>query len=159
MLIKPPKKTGTLSGVDVMVELIDVAGTIYDYAIIEPSYWHFGKSIKNFINKKVDTHREEVFTERGRLRLERQASENESISLPHGLYYPRVSLQGKEDEILMHTKATMCRTKDFKYIKRAYEKDELYNLQNNPGEINNIIDEPQYKEELEKLKNKMLSWY
>ena len=59
----------------------------------------------------------------------------------------------------MHTKATMCRTKDFKYIKRAYEKDELYNLQNDPGEINNIIDEPQYKDELEKLKNKMLSWY
>ena len=35
----------------------------------------------------------------------------------------------------------------------------MYNLQNDPGEINNIIDEPQYKEELEKLKNKMLSWY
>ena len=62
-----------------MVELIDVAGTIYDYSNIEPSYWHFGKSIKNFIDQKVDNHREEVFTEGGRLRLERQASEEQSL--------------------------------------------------------------------------------
>ena len=142
-----------------MIELIDIAGTIYDYSNIEPSYWHFGKSIKNFIEQKTDNHREEVFTEGGRLRLERQASENQSLQLPHGLYYPRVSLQGQEDEILMHTKATMCRNKKFKYIKRAYEKDELYNLIEDPGEINNVIDDPQYASELKKLKDKMLSWY
>ena len=58
-----------------------------------------GKSIKNFIEQKTDNHREEVFTEGGRLRLERQASESQSLNLPHGLYYPRVSLQGNEDEI------------------------------------------------------------
>ena len=160
LIIKPPKSENTLNGVsDTMIELIDVAGTIYDYSNIEPSYWHFGKSIKNFIDQKVDNHREEVFTEGGRLRLERQASENQSLQLPHGLYYPRVSLQGKEDEILMHTKATMCRNKKFKYIKRAYEKDELYNLIEDPGEIHNVIDDTQYASELKKLKDKMLSWY
>jgi hypothetical protein len=91
--------------------------------------------------------------------LERQASENQSLNLPHGLYYPRVNLQGKEDEIFMHTKATMCRNKKFKYIKRAYEKDELYNLIEDPGEINNVIDDQQYASELKNLKEKMLSWY
>ncbi|MDA9742761.1 sulfatase-like hydrolase/transferase, partial [Pelagibacteraceae bacterium] len=160
LIIKPPKSENTLNGVsDTMIELIDIAGTIYDYSNIDPSYWHFGKSIKNFIEQKTDNHREEVFTEGGRLRLERQASESQSLNLPHGLYYPRVSLQGKEDEILMHTKATMCRNKKFKYIKRAYEKDELYNLINDPGEINNVIDDHQYASELKNLKEKMLSWY
>ena len=160
LIIKPPKSANTLNGVsDTMIELIDIAGTIYDYSNIEPSYWHFGKSIKNFIEKKTDNHREEVFTEGGRLRLERQASENQSLNLPHGLYYPRVNLQGQEDEILMHTKATMCRNKKFKYIRRAYEKDELYNLIEDPGEINNVIDDPQYASELKELKDKMLSWY
>ena len=59
----------------------------------------------------------------------------------------------------MHTKATMCRNKKFKYIKRAYEKDELYNLIEDPGEIHNVIDDTQYASELKKLKDKMLSWY
>ena len=47
----------------------------------------------------------------------------------------------------------------FKYIRRAYEKDELYNLIEDPGEINNIVDDPQYASELKELKDKMLSWY
>ena len=160
LVIKPPIQNETRNGVtDEMVELIDLAGTIYDYANIEPSYWHFGRSLKNFIERKTEIHREEVFSEGGRLQLERQASEAESLKLPHGLYYPRVNLQTKEDDILMHTKATMCRNKNFKYIKRAYEKDEFYDLQNDPGEIQNLIDEKNYAKEIENLKNKMLSWY
>ena len=43
--------------------------------------------------------------------------------------------------------------------KRAYEKDELYNLIEDPGEINNVIDDQQYGSELRILKDKMLSWY
>ena len=39
------------------------------------------------------------------------------------------------------------------------KKDELYNLIEDPGEINNVIDDPQYASELKNLKEKMLSWY
>ena len=54
LLIKPAKSKNTLNGVsDTMIEVIDVAGTIYAYSNIEPSYWHFGKSIKNLqINER-----------------------------------------------------------------------------------------------------------
>ena len=66
--VEVPFGKNTLNGVsDTMIELIDIAGTIYDYSNIDPSYWHFGKSIKNFIEQKTDNHREEVFTEGGRL--------------------------------------------------------------------------------------------
>jgi len=162
LIIKPPFTHKKQKGVrDDLVELIDFTATVYDYADITPSYWHFGNSLRNLLENNNNNLRDAVFCEGGRLKKEEQASEKESLNKGSnlGLYSPRVSLQVKEDDQLMHTKATMCRTKDFKYIKRAYEKDELYNLQNDLGEINNIIDEPQYKEELEKLKNKMLSWY
>ena len=59
----------------------------------------------------------------------------------------------------MHTKATMCRSKKFKYIKRAYEKDGFYDLQNDPGETINLVDHKEYNFKIQKLKNKMLSWY
>ena len=50
LVIKPPIQNETRNGVtDEMVELIDLAGTIYNYANIEPSYWHFGKSLKSLI--------------------------------------------------------------------------------------------------------------
>ena len=75
------------------------------------------------------------------------------MKLPHGLYYPRVSLQTKEDDILMHTKATMCRNKEYKYIKRAYEKDEFYDLKKDPGEMNNLINDLKYDQIENKLRD------
>jgi hypothetical protein len=84
--------------------------------------------------------------------------EKESKQRPGGLYWPRVGLQITDDGPY-HGKATMCRTKEFKYVKRIYEKDELYDLKADPGEVNNIIDDPDYKEVLLNLKERMLTWY
>jgi hypothetical protein len=55
------------------------------------------------------------------MELESTSSQN-----PAGLYWPRVNLQTSEGP--EHTKAVMCRTKDFKYVHRLYESDELYDL-------------------------------
>ena len=41
-----------------------------------------------------------------------------------------------------HTKAVMCRTADYKYVRRLYEQDELYDLRADPGELHNRIDDP-----------------
>jgi arylsulfatase A-like enzyme len=53
----------------------------------------------------------------------------------------------------------MCRTHDHKYIKRLYEKDELYDLRSDPQETRNVIDDPDYAEVLLQLKARMLTWY
>ena len=68
-----------------------------------------------------------------------------SALTPGGLYWPRVELQVTDDGPY-HGKVVMCRTKDFKYVQRLYEKDELYDLNNDPGELNNLIDNLKFKE-------------
>jgi len=143
-----------------MVELIDFTATIYDLTGIEPGYNHFGKSLVPLITGKTEKHRDAVFCEGGRLIGEIQAMEKESTSdqNPNGWYYPRISLQ-TTDEKPYHSKAAMCRTKTHKYVKRLYEKDELYDLKKDPGELKNIIDNPAYKKILTQLKDRMLTWY
>jgi arylsulfatase A-like enzyme len=79
-----------------------------------------------------------------------------SSSDPKGLYWPRVNLQRKIPE---HTKAAMCRTRDFKYVRRLYEPDELYDLRNDPGELRNRIDDPSLAPVLARMKDRMLRWY
>ena len=76
---------------------------------------------------------------------------------PAGLYWPRVQLQGSEGG--EHSKATMCRTRDYKYVRRLYESDELYDLRRDPGELENRIDDPAYAAILAELRERMLTWY
>lgn len=58
-----------------------------------------------------------------------------------------------------HGKAVMCRTKEYKYVRRLYEEDELYDLNSDPEEIINVIDDSKYMDILFNMKEKMLTWY
>ena len=82
---------------------------------------------------------------------------SDSFHDPAGLYWPRVQLQGSEDG--SHSKATMCRTRNYKYVRRHYETDELYDLREDPGELHNLIDDPAYAGILLELRERMLTWY
>jgi hypothetical protein len=35
----------------------------------------------------------------------------------------------------------MCRTREFKYVRRLYESDELYDLRADPQELSNRVDD------------------
>ncbi len=160
-IIKPPKNFSVEPRVsNALVELVDFSATVYALTGIEPAYTHFGKSLIPLLRGETEAHREAVFCEGGRLYGEEHAMEKESKSerRPSGLYWPRVSLQ-ITDEGPYHGKAVMCRTKDFKYVRRLYEKDELYDLIKDPEELNNVIDNPSYTEILSSLKEKLLTWY
>ena len=58
-----------------------------------------------------------------------------------------------------HSKATMCRTHDHKYVRRLYEMDELYDLRADPGEERNLIGDAAYAPVLADLRERMLAWY
>ena len=146
------------------MELLDFPATVYDLAGVDCGYWHFGRSLRTLFDSRDAQHRDAVFAEGGRLHAEVQASEHESLSAGTalGLYSPRVSLQVKEvgeGAALPHTKAAMCRTERLKYVRRAYESDELYDLVDDPGETRNLIGDPAYRGDEVELKERLLAWY
>ncbi len=160
LIVKPPADQPIKPGIrDQLVELIDFTATAYEWAGIEPDYDHFGRSLTALIAGAEAEHRDVVFCEGGRLIGEEQAMEKDSPSFydPSGLYWPRVQLQGSEGG--EHSKATMCRTRDFKYVRRLYESDELYDLRRDPSELQNRIDDPAYAAVVTELRERMLSWY
>lgn len=157
-VVKPPAGTPVQPRVsDALVELIDFPATVYALTGIAPGYDQFGRSLLPVLAGETDSLRDAVFCEGGRRRGETQAMELESKGTPEALYWPRMRLQmGEGPE---HTKAVMCRTATHKYVKRLYEQDELYDLQADPRETRNLIDDSAYASLLAGLKQRMLDWY
>lgn len=159
-MVKPPADVPVKPRVtDAMVELIDVSATIEALTGIEPRHTHFGKSLLPVLAGQTEDHRDAVFCEGGRRIGEEQAKELESAAHqdPRGLYWPRLSLQKESDAA--HSKAVMCRTDTHKYVRRLYEKDELYDLRLDPRETTNHIDDPEYASVLAQLKDRLLTFY
>lgn len=160
LIVKPPVDQPVKPGIrDQLVELIDFTATAYEWAGIAPDYDHFGRSLTPLIQGADTEHRDAVFCEGGRRFGEEQAKERESPAYddPSVLYWPRAQMQKSESG--SHSKATMCRTRDFKYVRRLYESDELYDLRRDPGELQNRIDDPAYASVLSVLRERMLTWY
>ena len=157
------RREGRSTGVSTaMVELLDIPATIFDLTGIDPGYWHFGRSLVPLLLGETDTHRDEVHCEGGRLRGEVAAMELESLagrSNPEeSLYFPRIGLQ-TSDEGTWHSKGTSIRTQRYKYVRRLYERDELYDLAEDPGEEHNVVEDPRMGSVLQEMRLRMLSWY
>lgn len=157
-VVKPPAGTPVRPRVsEALVELVDLAATVYDLAGIDPGYDHFGRSLLPLLAGQADEHRDAVFCEGGRRVGEPQAMERESAG-DDSLYSPRIRLQ-TTDEGAFHTKAAMCRTRTHKYVRRLYEQDELYDLVADPLEERNVVDDPRHRDVLAALKDRLLRWY
>ncbi len=160
-IIKPPKghkvKCGTR---DALVELVDFTATVFDITGIAPDYTSFGKSLMPLVSGEKSEHRDAVFAEGGRLSEENHCKELEykpGHTDPTNLYYPRLILQASDGP--EHTKAIMCRTKEYKFVYRLYEKHELYDLKKDPWEHFNVIDNPDYSTILAALEKRMLKFF
>ena len=156
LVVKPPANYPVKAGVDEnLVELIDIVPTIYEYAGMEFDYTQFGKSLNPVLAGGVTDHRDAVFCEGGRKEDEDHASENYIKPFtPDGLFWPR-----KSNDNRSNGKAIMIRTADYKYVHRLYDPDELYDLKKDPNEYMNEINNPEYKEILLDMKEKMLNWH
>lgn len=73
------------------------------------------------------------------------------------LYWPRGQMQRGEGP--EHTKATMIRIQKYKYVRRFYETDELYDLEQYPGETGNRNHDESLTEVLLDLKERLLDFY
>lgn len=155
LIIKPAKSLKVKPRISkALVELLDIPSTIADMAGIKLDYTQFGKSLLDAIAGS-ETHKDAVFCEGGRIHGEVQAME--AGHGPESPYWPRLSTQGSEGP--EHTKACMIRMGDFKYTMRLYEKDELYNLKDDPMELNNLIDDESYSDVCRDMKERLLYHY
>jgi len=162
-IIKPPAGVDVTPRIsDALVELVDFSATVFDLVGIDPEYTAFGRSLLPVLAGEIDIHRDAVFSEGGRLIGEEHASEMASLRAndppEKGQYWPRLKLQ-TTDKRPYHTKAAMCRTNTHKYVRRLYEKDELYDLVNDPQELHNLVDQQEYADVLSRLKDRMATWY
>lgn len=159
-LIKPPKKDGVDAGISsALVELVDLYATVMDYAGVTPSHTHFGRSLRTVLRDRSCVHREAVFCEGGRIPGEIHCDEYH-IDGPSGtqrsfLYWPKKKAQSDD---LAHGKGIMMRNHRYKYISRLTELDELYDLEKDPGERNNCIDDPNMREVVIRMQKDVLKW-
>ncbi len=160
-IVKPPKNVAVKPGVrNCLTEMIDFKATVEDICGIKSTHSQFGKSLLPIIAGEKNKLRDAVFCEGGRLHGERHCAELEYKSGhtdPNDMYYPRLILQASEGP--EHTKAAMCRTEKYKYVKRLYEQDEFYDLEKDPQELKNEINNADYTDEIIKLKERTLQWY
>lgn len=138
-----------------LVELVDLNATVSAMTGVKLPYVHFGRSLMDVLEGS-EIHKDAVFCEGGRLACEYPAMELGHED-PHDPYYPRISTQYEEGAA--HTKAAMIRMGDLKYTMRLYEKDTLYDLRQDPDELVNVIDHPDYQIEILKMKLRLLKWY
>ncbi len=159
-IVKPPAGVPVRPGVrEGLVELTDLIATVESLTGIEPHHTHFGRSLLPLLAGECVEHRDAVFCEGGRLHGETHCMELQSTSgqRPEGIYWPRLSLQREEGPC--HTKAVMIRTREFKYVRRLYESDELYDLRSDAQELHNRIDDPSLADVLCELKERLLTFY
>ena len=149
-LIKPPKGTPLEPGIcDGLVELVDFYATAMDFAQVDPDHTHFGHSLRTSLADRSMPLREYVCCEGGRLVGEMHCDESHATgpqgAQPANEYWPRMKAQ--EDDTA-HTKATMLRTQRYKYVRRLYEQDQLFDLWNDPGETRDLSNDPAMREVL-----------
>ena len=155
LLVKPAKQFDVKPGISkALCELVDITATVEEMTGVKTEYVNFGKSLVPALAGKKE-HKYAVFSEGGRIHGEYWAMErghNEDSE-----YWPRLSAQCSEGP--EHTKAAMIRMGNLKYVMRLYEKDELYDLEKDPKELVNRIDETEYQGDIAKMRSRLLQWY
>lgn len=161
MLVKPPSGMAVDPGItDSLAELVDFYATAMEYAGVTPDHTHFGRSLSPVIADRNVQIREYVFCEGGRMPGETHCDESH-INGPNGsppsfVYWPRQTAQREDDT---HCKGTMIRDKRYKYISRSDGADEFYDLETDPQEMRNAIDDPDYGPQIMKMQRQQLRWY
>lgn len=156
LIVKPAKQFECKPRVTpALAELVDLTATVSDMTGVELNYVQYGKSLMDVLSGS-DVHKDAVFCEGGRVHGDLPSMEIGHHD-PRDVYWPRISTQQEEGP--EHTKATMIRMGNLKYTRRLYEKDELYDLDKDPDEMVNRIDDPEYAEDIRKMQERMLSWY
>jgi arylsulfatase A-like enzyme len=138
-----------------LTEQIDLFPTMMELAGLEPQHTHFGRSLLPLARGETDEHRDAVFAEGGYLPAESQALEP---LFPKGtIYHEKTRIQNEDHTTV--AKAVMVRTEKWKYVARLAGKEELYDLEADPGELVNRIDDGGLGDVVRDLRYLLLDWF
>ena len=140
---------------EALVEMIDLLPTLLEVAGIELAHTQFGRSLVPVLRGETEEHREHVFSEGGALESEEHT--HEAVGTRERIYWPRLSVQFNERRT--HGKAVMIRSKKWKYVRRLYDTDELYDMENDPQEVRNLVAEPALSGVRARLTERMADWF
>jgi arylsulfatase A-like enzyme len=144
--------------VNEQVELYDVMATCLDLAGIESRHTHFARSLKPQLQGRPGDPSRAVFCEGGYNRNEPQAFEPlAEFSTTTNPYYPKVALQNEQPETV--TRSTMIRTARHKLIYRPDDQSELFDLEKDPREVNNVYGDRVYAQIQDDLFRGIIDWY
>ncbi|OPZ86092.1 MAG: Choline-sulfatase [bacterium ADurb.Bin429] len=143
--------TGVHNG---LVEIIDLYATIMDVAGIQPRHPHFGCSLMPALRGEEFTGRDAVFAEAG---LREDENGRHLPPIPDDSIYAL-----RRDLVLnvpgINTRAAMARTERYKYVYCPGDRDELYDLRTDPGELMNRADDPALSAVRVVMKERLLRW-
>ena len=160
LLIKPPKGVPVDPGVsDSLAELVDFYATALEFAGAASSHTHFGRSLAPVLADRNARVRDCVFCEGGRQPGETHCDEYHQCG-PKGAppttpYWPKMMAQ-RDDEA--HAKGIMMRDERYKYVSRTLGRDELYDMELDPSETTNRIDDPALAPVVARMQRETLKW-
>lgn len=132
LLMRYPAGIDAGQTVEQLTNNTDIAPTILDYANVEPPKHFVGRSISDIINgKAIDNWRANIFYE----------------------YY-------WEYDFPMTPTTFGMRDDRYKYIRYhgIWDRNELYDLENDPDEMHNLIEAPEHQARIQKMVGQLYDW-
>ena len=143
---------------DCMVEMIDVAPTIVELCGFEAPRWMQGRSFLPVLRGDTDEHKDTVFSQGG---VEAEAIDRRRL-VDDSFFAPVMrSAYGLKQKVILDypefmLRAKMVRTRRHKYIYRLNGRHELYDLEADPHELVNQIDNPDFAGVVEDLRERLM---
>jgi choline-sulfatase len=131
--------------------------TCLELACIEPQHTHFAHSLINHLKGGAGDLTRAVFSEGGYNTNEPHCFEPLAAFDSRHIYYPKIALENEKPETI--TRTTTIRTRRLKLVVRPRGASELYDMQKDPRELNNVYGQASYARRQQDLEKQMLDWY
>ncbi len=167
MLVRFPK--GKMAGkvVDDMISFVDIPATILSLANIKPPAYMHGRP---FLGKyKAEEVRQYIYGARDRMDSQydmRRAVRDKNFKyiknfrpdLPAYLDIKFRKQLGTMQDLLEYRDDGKLNTDQMYWFRDTKAEEELYDIQKDPYELNNLAADPRYKEELLRLRRELQNW-
>jgi uncharacterized sulfatase len=132
-IVRPPQGLRVPRVDSTLVNLVDILPTFLDLAGVEPPSILHGKSLKDLCLNRTQNEDRAVFTEFNRYEIEHDS---------FGGFKPMRMIVRGQFKLVIHLLCT----------------DELYDLKNDPGELHNLINDPETATVRDALHRELLDW-